>query len=94
MTTTWTRRSMCMNVEGFMRNERYPDGYTIFQKEDGTPLSPAEALTFLQIEKAKGRKVIPVSAACRNPCTHADKGCAGFDYTGHGCPGYEISEPA
>ncbi len=32
---TWTRRSMCMNVEGFMRSNRYPRGYDIFQDDDG-----------------------------------------------------------
>lgn len=94
MSTVWTRRSMCMNVEGFMRNNRFPRGYDIFQQDDGTPLTPAEALTFLQCEKAKGHKVIPVSAECRKPCAHADKGCAGFDYSGSGCPGYTIEEPA
>lgn len=77
-----------------MRNERYPQGYTIFQKDDGTPLTAPEALTFLQIEKAKGHKVISVSSECRNPCTHADKGCTGFDFRGGGCPGYETEGPA
>lgn len=80
--------SLCMNVEGFMRQNRYPRGYDIFQNDDGTPLTPAEALTFLQLEKAKGHKVIPCSAECGNPCKHAENGCAGFDYgEGGGCPG-------
>jgi len=90
MTITWTRRSMCMNVEGFLRNNRFPRDYDIFQEDDGREMSPAEALTYLQLEKAKGHKVIPVSAECRNPCTHADKGCEGFDYGGSGCPGYTV----
>jgi len=88
MTDTRARTySLCMNVEGFMRNNRYPRDYNIFQKDDGTPLTAPEALAFLTTEKAKGRKVIPMSAACGNPCTHADNGCKGFDYTGGGCPG-------
>ena len=79
--------SLCMNVEGFMRNNRYPRGYDIFQKDDGTPLTSVQALQFLTLEKAKGRVVIPMNAECSNPCTHASKGCTGFDYSGGGCPG-------
>lgn len=77
---------MSMNVAGFMRNNRFPRDYDIFQKDDGTPLSPDEAMAFLTLEKAKGHVVIPMSAKCGNPCTH--KTCAGFDYAGRGCPGY------
>ena len=79
--------SMCMNVDGFMRNNRYPRGYDIFQHDDGKEMSPAEALQFLTLEKAKGRKVIPCSSECSNPCKHSDNGCTGFDYSGGGCPG-------
>ena len=88
--STIRRCSMSMNIEGFMRNNKYPHGYDIFEQDDGTEMSPAEALTYLQLEKAKGRKVIPCSAECGAPCSHADKGCAGFDYAGGGCPGYVI----
>lgn len=91
---TWTRRSMCMNVEGFMQSNRFPRGYDIFQHDDGKPMPPDEALAFLVAEKARGHKVIPVSAQCRNPCTHANKGCDGFDYAGGGCPGYAVAAPA
>ena len=63
-----------------MRNNRYPRDYNIFQRDDGTPLTPAEARTFLALEKAKGRHVIPMSAECGNPCKHAANGCPGFDY--------------
>lgn len=80
-------RSMCMNVDGFLRNNRFPKGYDIFQKDDGTPLSPAQARTFLHTEKAKGRRVIPCSSECSNPCKHEANGCTGFDYSGRGCPG-------
>lgn len=79
--------SLCMNVEGFLKQNAFPDGYDIFQQDDGTPLSPAEALAFLEIENAMGHKVIPCSAECGNPCKHSDNGCTGFDYGGGGCPG-------
>lgn len=85
------RYSLCMNIDGFVRNNRYPDGYDIFQQDDGTPLTPPEARAFLATEKAKGRVVIPCSSECGNPCQHAEKGCTGFDYQGGGCPGREVS---
>jgi hypothetical protein len=59
-------------------------------KLDHTPgvTTPAEARTFLALEKAKGRHVVPMSAECGNPCRHADNGCTGFDYGERGgCPG-------
>jgi hypothetical protein len=79
--------SLSMNVEGFLRHNRYPEDFDVFQHDDGTPLSPSEALTYLTTEKAKGHKVIPCSAECGNPCKHSDNGCTGFDYRGGGCPG-------
>lgn len=85
-----TRSMMCMSVEGFLRNNKFPRGYNIFQRDDGTPLKPKEALTYLHIEKAKGHAVIPCSRECAQPCKHADKGCTGFDYSGGGCPGYKV----
>ena len=90
METALTKRSMCMNVEGFLRNNNYPKDFDVFQQDDGTPLTPEEALTFLHMEKAKGNKVIPCSGDCGNPCKNADKGCTGFDYSGGGCPGYKV----
>ena len=79
-----------MNVDGFLHNHKYPRGYDIFQHDDGREMSPAEALTFLQLEKAKGHVVIPCSGDCGNPCAHAGDGCKGFDYSGSGCPGYSV----
>lgn len=79
--------SMKMNIEGFIRNNKYPRDYGVFEQDDGTPLSPAEARAFLQEEQAKGHKVIPCSGECGNPCKHSDHGCKGFDYSGGGCPG-------
>lgn len=79
--------SMHMSIDGFMRNNKFPRDYTIFQDDNGVPLSPSEALTYLTTEKAKGHKVIPCSAECGSPCKHADRGCTGFDYAGRGCPG-------
>lgn len=85
---TRTRKfSLCINIDGFMRNNKFPRGYDIFQNDDGQELAPADALAFLQIEKAKGHKVIPCSSECGNPCKHSENGCTGFDYSGGGCPG-------
>lgn len=79
--------SLSMNIDGFIRNNRYPRDYNVFQDDDGRELSPAEARTFLALEKAKGRVVIPCSSECGNPCQHSENGCSGFDYAGRGCPG-------
>lgn len=87
------RMFMCMNIAGFMRNERFPGGYEgVFQTDEGVPLNAREAHDYLISELAKGRKVIPTSAQCGSPCQHAGKGCAGFDYGGGGCPGFDIPD--
>ena len=87
---TTTRYHMCMNIKGFMRDNKFPDGYDVFEHDDGTPMSPGAAFTYLNAEEAKGHKVIPCSAECGNPCEQ--KRCKGFDYSGGGCPGYPIEE--
>lgn len=86
------RMSMCMSIEGFMRNNPYPRGYDVFQRDDGRPLAPQKAREFLHQEKAKGRKVIPCNSECGSPCSHEDKGGTGFDYSGGGCPGHFIEK--
>jgi hypothetical protein len=89
-----TRYFMCMNIAGFMRNNRFPSGYEGMFNDNGRTLTPYEAHEHLLGEVAKGRKVIPCSGECGNPCKHADKGCTGFEYQGGGCPGYNIPEPS
>ena len=86
MSTRSKTYSLCMNIDGFIHNNRYPRDYNVFE-ENGRALTPAEARTFLALEKAKGRVVIPCSSECGNPCKHAENGCTGFDYEGGGCPG-------
>lgn len=73
-----------------MRNNKFPEGYDIFENEDGTQMSPGAAFTYLNAQQAKGRKVIPFSAECGNPCKH--ESCKGFDYQGGGCPGYLVND--
>lgn len=87
-----TRYHLCLNIQGFMRQNKFPEGYDIFQRDDGTPMSPGAAFTYLNAEEAKGHKVIPCSSECGNPCEQ--KGCKGFDYSGGGCPGHPIGEEA
>lgn len=88
--TTRRRFHICMSIEGFLRNNRYPQDFNVFQHADGTEMPPEEALTYLTTERARGHKVIPCSGECGNPCKQP--GCKGFDYTGGGCPGYEITD--
>ncbi|MGX0136319.1 hypothetical protein [Cupriavidus metallidurans] len=97
MLDTHPRRfHLCMNVDGFLKNSVYPRDYrNVFRDDQGKTLEPAAARAQLEIEKAKGRHVIPMSKECGSPCQHADKGCTGFVYGGalekQGCPGYRIA---
>ena len=90
VTKSARRYHMCLNIAGFMRNNKFPDAYDCFENEDGSQMSPGAAFTFLNAEQAKGHKVIPCSSECGNPCQRS--GCAGFDYKGGGCPGYLIDD--
>lgn len=89
---TAKRAYLCLSIEGFMRTAKWPKDYNCFEQEDGTPMTSVEALGFIATEKAKGRKLIPGSANCGNPCQHADNGCTGFDYHQGGCPGHYITK--
>jgi len=89
------RFSLCMDIDGFVRNSRFPRDYrNLFRDDAGRTLALEEARAQLAIEKAKGREVIPMSAECGSPCQHAGSGCKGFDYSGGGCPGRYIDEDA
>jgi len=80
-----------MDVEGFMALSTYPQDYAgMFSGGDGKDLLPAVALSYMCIQRAMGRKVIPMSAECGKPCAHEGNGCEGFDYAGGGCPGHFI----
>jgi hypothetical protein len=83
---------MCISIAGAMRNMEHavktrPTGPSDFTDSNGT-LSNSAAYANLAIEQAKGRKVLPMSNECGNPCP---RGCPGFNY-GVGCPGVEIKE--
>ena len=80
---------MCINVEGFLRHSKFPQDFRDVFSSKGRTLSPVEARDSLRMELYRGRKVIPCSEECGNPCKHADRGCTGFDYAGGGCPGRE-----
>lgn len=75
---------MCLNVRGFLNNQKFPrDFQGLFQRSDGTSLTPHEARDHLYDELAKGHEVIPL----------AGEPCPGFDYSGGGCPGHDVEEP-
>lgn len=74
-------RHMCVDIRGFIRNNKFPhDYYGVFTHDDGRLMKPAEAQDFLFECIAKGWKVIPCDSACE-----------GFDYQ-KGCPGHEVPE--
>jgi hypothetical protein len=73
------KRHMCVNIEGFMRNNRFPSGYRgVFTDDDGRPMPPDEARRMLLVELAKGHKLLAAGA------------CEGFDPV-TGCPGHPDS---
>lgn len=84
------RHAIALHIVGFMERARYPADYEGVFQQDDEPMSPADALAFLTIEKAKGHKLVPMSAECGNPCPHAAQDCKGFDYAGSGCPGHLV----
>ncbi|MNQ49922.1 hypothetical protein D3C85_638440 [compost metagenome] len=80
-----------LDIDGALRNLQYdainrPTGPSVYNDKDGT-LSNSAAYANLTIEKAKGRRCLPMSDKCGRPCP---SGCAGFDYQA-GCPGIEIA---
>lgn len=69
---------MCLNVRGFLSNNRFPDAYRgMFKHDDGRSMTPDEARNTLYDELAKGHEVIPLGSVCD-----------GFDYSGGGCPSH------
>lgn len=84
---------MSMNLQEFIKNNRYPRDYSgVFQDDTGRELSASEAASLITSEIAKGHVVIPASQECGNPCKHSVRGCTGFDHAGGGCPGRQTAE--
>lgn len=74
-----------LDVDLFLRTHTFPDGFDIFEFQDGRPMTPSRALAFLTMEKARGHRVIPLDPICDTPCGRAAQGCKGFDRSGGGC---------
>lgn len=74
-----TRWHMCLNVRGFLRNQRFPRGYRgVFRHDDGRIMTPDEARNHLFDELARGHELIPIGD------------CDNFDHsTNGGCRGHE-----
>lgn len=87
-----TRRGMCINVRGCIHDLQAQRSKKTYITDDaGRPLNKTEAIDAMMDELEKGHKVIPMNPKCGNPCKESDA-CAGFDYKGTGCPGYEVKE--
>lgn len=87
------RMSMCQDVRGAIKRLSASRAKKSEFSVDGRPLSRLEAIDALHDEIAAGRETLPLNKECGNPCTHADKGCKGFDYgKSGGCPGYFIDD--
>ena len=87
------RISISLNVRYYLNNAKFPIDYENFLRDDkGQSLKPAQARNRLYDALKQGHEVIPYNPNCGNPCKNQSRGCAGFDYTGGGCPGYSIDE--
>lgn len=64
-------------VRGYLRRAKDSELNGLFQRQDGTKLSAAEARDYLMECLANGMEVLPLSQECE-----------GFDFTGGGCPGH------
>ena len=70
---------MCMDVEGFLSNSKFPSDFQrMFKHDDGRSMSPEEARAELFNQIRMGRRVIPMG-----PCDNFDyqKGCMGHGTT-------------
>lgn len=91
---TIRRFGVALNIEVAMRDLKPTVDYrptapsNLFMDKDGNPISASGAYAILAIEKVRGRKLLPLSPDCGNPCP---SGCSGFDFT-TGCPGVQIEK--
>lgn len=76
---TITKRHICTNIEGLLRNMKGRK-INFLSDDEGNPLSDAEARRNIAELQAKGHKLIPSGD------------CEGFDPFGGGCPGHPIEE--
>lgn len=66
-----------LSVRGYLRGAKNSELDGLFQRQDGSKLSAAEARDYLMDCLANGMEVLPLSQECE-----------GFDFTGGGCPGH------
>ena len=74
-----TRMHLSVNIGGLLRYYGKKK-ITILMHDNGSPMTDAEARTYLADCQAKGYKLIP------------NDECQGFDPFGKGCPGHEVTE--
>lgn len=77
---TTTSYHFCQDIEGAIRNWKFPRDYRkVFKKDDGTFATPDEARDFLFEQLRDGKRVLPIG------------NCEGFDFV-TGCPGHPQTE--
>ena len=89
------RHAMCLSVRGAIADESKSRAKIsrLVSDDEGNSLTRLEGISWLMDQLAQGRETLPINDECKNPCTHADKGCKGFDYGKRGgCPGYFIDD--
>lgn len=74
-----TKRHMCTNISGLLRNMRGKK-INFISDENGKTMTDQQARIVIAELQAKGHKLIPSGE------------CEGFDPFGDGCPGHTIEE--
>ena len=72
---------MSIDIQGFLEHYRKRSMRGLVIKDDGTPMTDAEARQYLYDHLLQGHKLLPM-------CD--EKECPDFDYFGGGCPGHGI----
>ena len=78
-----TMHHLCISLTGALKNFRASEWKGCCSTKTGRPLSGEEVRQHFIDCLAKGWKVIPFGEPCE-----------GFDYSGGGCPGHPMPEPA
>ena len=76
-----------LDIAKFLNEKTFPEDFDHVFEVNGISLPAVDALAWLSIERARGRKVLPLAHGCDQPCQRSAD-CAGFDFGGRGCPGY------
>lgn len=75
-----TKYHLAQDIEGAIRNWKFPKDYrNVFKKDDGTFSTPEETRSYLFDKLREGKHLLPIG------------NCEGFDFV-TGCPGHPATD--